>query len=202
MKGWILAYKKDGFDEYYYNGLGGTNDESETYDISWAAFFSSEEAAISANKVYAQYYNVRFVDLSVSVENEGNDDMVKRRLLEGIEYPEKSIYENYLKMKADKYYRGKFPLDDVNLHFSTSFGYSVIPKCYDKEVHYLLKITKIKLEKTMGHDVRTILSQRTCLSHQVYLHDIVMEKWLAEKEGMEIIFEIKPVEKEPKIVTF
>jgi hypothetical protein len=105
-----------------------------------------------------------------------------------VEYPEKVAYENFLKFNADYYLNP----DDCQLHYS-SFGISVIPNCYDSEVH-----SGLKLSITIDNETNSLIF----LSHDIYLGNLVMKKWEAEKENKTISFRIECIRKNSEFVEF
>lgn len=113
---------------------------------------------------------------------------LKEKLTIGkLEGKEKAVYENCLRFCADKFFT---PLN-CTLEYN-SFGISVIPDIYNPNDH-----SKVILKRYINGDK---MSQSELLVHQVYLHDLVMYKWLREKEGFNVNFEIECIRKTKDIV--
>lgn len=98
-----------------------------------------------------------------------------------IHYPERALYENFLKTNAAFY--GK--IKDCELLFDPTFGYSVVPKCYNDDYHQGL------ICNLMDTNTNKRVYMWECgLRHQLYLHDIILKKWKMESEGMSVSIRI------------
>ena len=122
--------------------------------------------------------------------------LTKKLLVENkIQYPAKAAYESFLRFHADNYFKP----ENCNFHYS-GFGISVIPDIFNNSVHSTLKLTVYILDK--NQNTRTEKYSSIYLPHQIYLHDLVMKKWDAEKNNYQIEFEIKAIRTEPEIIRF
>lgn len=107
----------------------------------------------------------------------------KRIILDGsLDYPEKAMYENFIK------YNASYWLEPFGCHLVyNNFGISVIPDIFDDNIHdkVLLKTYHNGLQYT----------QMEFLPHQIYLDDLVFKLWQAEIEGKECKFTITCIRK-------
>lgn len=105
-------------------------------------------------------------------------ELVKRVMTKGtIHYPQKALYENFLRTKAQHW--GTIP--DCDFIHGETFGISVVPKCYSDKYHQGLICNLIDLNTN-----KRIYMWEVGLRHQLYLHDIVLKKWRMEADGMRV----------------
>ena len=105
-----------------------------------------------------------------------------------IDYPELTLYESFLKYNADIYL---IP-PDCGLSYG-SFGISVIPYCFKVKKHSGLRLTI---------DIEGKINTTKYLPHQIYLHDLVLEKWKSENLGKHIAFKIECIRAKDESVEF
>jgi hypothetical protein len=130
------------------------------------------------------------------MENNNIHDFVKEKLIKNeMVYPEKLVYEKFLMFNALLYFKP----ENCSFHYS-KFGISVIPDIFDNEVHSELKLTMYIINE--NQTTRTEKNSQLFLPNHIYLHNLVKERWAAEKNNYQILFEIEVIRKVPELIFF